>query len=141
MSFIYVLNGFWHCVCVSCSVVSDPLQPHGLVACQAPSVHGIIPQSMGLFLAWITPGKDMEWVAISFSRGSTQPRDQTQVSHVAGQTLYHLSHQGNWYSLSLNKSMCPFSFTFALRASLNIPLVKAFFFFSFEKVWVLSSLL
>ena len=26
----------------------------------------------------------MEWVAISFSRGSSQPRDRTQVSHIAG---------------------------------------------------------
>ena len=26
----------------------------------------------------------LEWVAISFSRGSSQPRDQNQVSHIAG---------------------------------------------------------
>ena len=26
----------------------------------------------------------LEWVAIPFSRGSSQPRDQTQVSHIAG---------------------------------------------------------
>ena len=26
----------------------------------------------------------LEWVGISFSRGSSQPRDQTQVSHIAG---------------------------------------------------------
>ena len=26
----------------------------------------------------------LEWVAISFSRGSSWPRDQTQVSHIAG---------------------------------------------------------
>ena len=36
------------------------------------SVHGI-------FLARI-----LEWVAIYFSRGSSQPRDQTQVSCIAG---------------------------------------------------------
>ena len=45
------------------------------------SVHGI-------FQARI-----LEWVAISFSSGSSQPRDRTQVSCIAG-TLYHLSHQG-----------------------------------------------
>ena len=28
-----------------------------------------------------------EWVAISFSRESSQPRDQTQVSHIAGDSL------------------------------------------------------
>ena len=27
----------------------------------------------------------LEWVAISFSRGSSQPRDQTQVSCIAGE--------------------------------------------------------
>jgi len=26
----------------------------------------------------------LEWVAIPFSRGSSQPRDQTQVSYIAG---------------------------------------------------------
>ena len=36
------------------------------------SVHGI-------FQAWV-----LQWVAISFSRGSSWPRDQTQVSHIAG---------------------------------------------------------
>ena len=50
----------------SCSVVSDFLQPHGL------TVHGI-PQA-----------RILEWVAFPFSRGFSQPRDQTQVSHIAG---------------------------------------------------------
>ena len=27
----------------------------------------------------------LEWVAFPFSRGSSQPRDQTQVSHIAGE--------------------------------------------------------
>ena len=47
------------------------------------SVHGI-------FQARI-----LEWVAISFSRGSSQPKDQTlQGLPYHRQTLYHLSHQG-----------------------------------------------
>ena len=42
---------------------------------------------------WSPPGssvhrllqaRKLEWGAISFSRGSSQPRDQTQVSHIAG---------------------------------------------------------
>ena len=41
------------------------------VACQAPL-------SMGILQARI-----LRWVAISSSRGSSQPRDQTQVSHIA----------------------------------------------------------
>ena len=39
------------------------------VACQAPLS---MPQA-----------RILEWVAISFSRGSSQPRDQTRVSHIA----------------------------------------------------------
>ena len=49
------------------SVVSDSLQPHGLY-----TVHGI-------FQAGI-----LERVAFPFSRGSSQPRDQTQISHTTG---------------------------------------------------------
>ena len=51
----------------SCSVRSDPLQSHGLN-----TVPGI-PQ-----------GRMLEWVAFPFYRGSSQPRDQTQVSCIAG---------------------------------------------------------
>ena len=36
------------------------------------SVHGIL------------QARILEWVAISFSRGSSQPRDQTWVSHIGG---------------------------------------------------------
>ena len=32
----------------------------------------------------IVQARILEWVAFSFSRGSSQPRDQTQVSHIAG---------------------------------------------------------
>ena len=37
----------------------------------------------------------LEWVAVSFSRGFSQPRDQTRVSRIAGRCFYHLSHQRN----------------------------------------------
>ena len=43
----------------------------------------------GIFQARI-----LEWVAVSFSRGSPQPKNQTWVSCTAGR-LYHLSHQGS----------------------------------------------
>ena len=33
---------------------------------------------------WILQTRILEWVAFPFSRGSSQPRDQTQVSHIAG---------------------------------------------------------
>ena len=33
---------------------------------------------------WILQARILEWVAFPFSRGSSQPRDQIQVSHIAG---------------------------------------------------------
>ena len=33
----------------------------------------------------------LEWIATSFSRGSSQPRDQTQVSCIGRQSLYQLA--------------------------------------------------
>ena len=59
------------CICVSHSVMSDSLWPHGLYSLPGSSVHGI-------FQARI-----LEWVAISFSRGSSQPRDWIWVSCIA----------------------------------------------------------
>ena len=51
------------------SVVSDSLWPHGLWPTR---VHGIFQVRI------------LEWVTISFSRRSSLPRDQTQVSHLVG---------------------------------------------------------
>ena len=51
---------------LSCSVVSDSLHPHGLYSTPGSSVHGILQASI------------LEWVAMSSSRGSFQPRDWTR---------------------------------------------------------------
>ena len=53
------------CVCVSCSS-----WPHGLKLIKL-HFHGILQATV------------LEWVAIPFSRGSSWPRDRTQVSHTA----------------------------------------------------------
>ena len=48
---------------------------------------------------WNSPDKNMEWVAIPFSRGSYQPRNWTHVPYIsciAGRIFYHLNHQGSW---------------------------------------------
>ena len=50
----------------SCSFMSNSLQLHGRY------VHGTL------------QARVLEWVAVPFSRGSSQPRDQTQVSCIAG---------------------------------------------------------
>ena len=44
------------------------------------SVHGILQVRI------------LEWVAISFSTGSSQPRDQTQVSHIVGIFIFLIYH-------------------------------------------------
>ena len=50
----------------SCSVVFDSLQPMDY------TVHGTL------------QARILEWVAFPFARGSSRPRDSTQVSHIAG---------------------------------------------------------
>ena len=56
---------------VSCSVVSDSATPWTLCSPPGSSVHGIL------------QARILEWVTIPFSRGSSPPRDQTQVTHIA----------------------------------------------------------
>ena len=51
----------------------------------------------------ILQARTLEWVAISFSRGSSQPRDRTQVSCIVSKTLYHLSHHGSPKVKSLSR--------------------------------------
>ena len=60
-------------------VVQLCLTPCGPLDCSLPgySVHGIL------------QARILEWVAISFSRGSSQPRDQTCYSCIGRQILYH----------------------------------------------------
>ena len=67
--YIHICWWWWWCeVAQSCPTLCDPMD------CSPPgsSIHGIL------------QARILEWVAISFSRGSSQPRDQTQVSCIAG---------------------------------------------------------
>ena len=58
---------------------------------------------LGFLVHGIFQARVLEWVAISFFRGSSRPSDQTRVSRIAGrQTLYHLSLQGNYLNHYLN---------------------------------------
>ena len=43
----------------------------------------------------ILQARILEWVAFPFSGGYSQPRDQTQVSYIAGGFFYQLSHEGS----------------------------------------------
>ena len=55
----------------SCPTLCDPMD------CSSP----------GSFVCGILQARILEWVAISFSRGSSEPRDQTQVSCIVGEFL------------------------------------------------------
>ena len=70
--------------CVSCTAVSNSAT---CMDCSPPdsSVHGILQV------------KILEQVVISFSRGSSWPRDW--ILHCRQQFLYHLSHQGSPFNV------------------------------------------
>ena len=70
------------------SVESDSWWPHGLCL-PGSSIHGI-------FQARI-----LEWVAISFSRGSSRPRDWTQVSHILGRRFTVWATKGSSHCCAL----------------------------------------
>ena len=81
---ICISDYIYHCTCVCVlgrSVASDSWQPYELyVAHQAP-------------LPWNFPAKVLDWVAISSSRGSSRPRDQTCVSGIDTQIPDHWATQ------------------------------------------------
>ena len=58
----------WSEVTQSCSTLGDPMD----CSLSGSSVHGIF------------QARVLEWIAISFSRGSSRPRNQTRVSRIAG---------------------------------------------------------
>ena len=68
LNYVYVFLDLWVIVAQSCLTLCNPM------GCSLPgfSVHGI-------FQAIV-----LEWIAISFSRGSSRPRDRTWVSHITG---------------------------------------------------------
>ena len=89
-TYIYVYTNTYICVyilyigvCVCVLVTQLCLNFWDLLGHSLPgsSVHGIL------------QARILERVAFSFSRGSSQPRDQTWVSYITG-SLYHVSHQG-----------------------------------------------
>ena len=75
------------CVCVLCVSHSVTVRLYNPMDCSPPgsSVHGVLQTRI------------LVWVAISFSRGSSPPRNGTWVSCIAGRFFDHLSHQGSLY--------------------------------------------
>ena len=80
---------------VSCSVMSpcNPMDrsPPGF------SVHGIL------------QARKLEWVAISFSRGFSQPRNRTRVSCIAGRSHKGIEGKGEYSSVHSNMESLEFN--------------------------------
>ena len=100
------------CVCSVASVVSDSLQPMDY-SLPGSSLHGIL------------QARILQWVPICFSRGSSLPRDQTWVSCLGRQILYHWGTLeapfGVWTSSTV-LSTYHFSFCFQThRVLCNLP--------------------
>ena len=68
----------------------------------------------------ILQARILEWVAFPFSRGSSQPRDQTQVSHIAGGffTIWATreAQDTGLGSLSLLQQICPTQESFGVSS-------------------------
>ena len=64
--------------------------------------------SPGSSVHGISQARILEWVAISFSRGSSWPRDWTHVSFIGKQILYHLATREtcNGSASFINKGSC-----------------------------------
>ena len=93
-------------VAQSCLTLCKPMD------CSLPgsSLHGIL------------QARVLEWVAISFSRGSSRPRDRTRVSHIPGRG----------FNLWATREVICICYTFC-----NCPTVLVFFhsFFCLHSVW------
>jgi len=59
----------------------------------------------------------LQWVAISFSKGSSQPRDRTQVSHTAGR------HFTVWASREAYIDVYKFTLVFSTRGAVSQPVM------------------
>ena len=65
----------------------------------------------GSFVHGILQARILEWVAVPFSRGSSQPRDQTQVSCTAGGFFTAYIHTMDYYSAMTKSEILPFATT------------------------------
>ena len=91
----------------SCPTLQDPMD------CSLPGS-----SVQGIFQARI-----LEWVAISFSRGSSRPRGRTQVSHIVGRrfTVWATREdQAQWPLLTHQARSYSRDFTFALTFAWKI---------------------
>ena len=69
---------------VSCIAGPLPTEPQGKLKVKVTQSCPTLSDPMDYTVHRILQARTLEWVAFPFSRGSSQPRDWTQVSHVAG---------------------------------------------------------
>ena len=128
------------CVCVhTCSVSQSRPTLCNPMDCSLPgsSVQGIL------------QARILEWVAVPFSRGSSQPRDWAHVSCIGKQILYHLNHLGspvfyNEHIMRLKvywKSIFPPSLIKLVLVCLCFILIGMSFFFFWKRLCPAPSLL
>ena len=123
----------------ACSVAHSCLTLCNPMYCSSPgsSVYGI-PQA-----------RILEWVAISFSRGPSQPRDRTHVSCIPGRILYRLSYQGSpttriqqflkvWSNEKLSQKH-PYSYNAQVILPIHLSLKSKMFYDSLRFLLVLFS--
>ena len=74
------------------TTVSGGKGREGEVAQSCPTLYDLMDCSLpGFSVPGIFQARVLEWVVISFSRGSSQPRDRTRVSHIESKFNQHLS--------------------------------------------------
>ena len=85
-------NFFWQ-IMPNCIRIVIGSAAHSLSLSLSSESHSVLFDSLGLhgpYSPWNSPGRNgefsrlLEWVAVPFSRGSSWPRDRTQVSRIAG---------------------------------------------------------
>ena len=79
----------WLCVCVLAAQSWPTVWLHELYSPPGSSVHGSL------------QARTLEWVAITFSRGSSWPKDQIRVLLHCRHLLYCLDHLGRPWTMSL----------------------------------------
>ena len=84
---VHVLLGKFLCLCAQSLSHVWVFATPWIVACQGSSVHGI------------SQARILEWVAISFSRGSSLPKDQTHVSWFSCIDRWILYNCATWEAL------------------------------------------
>ena len=77
---------------------------------------------MNYYSPWNSPGQNTEVASFPFSRGSSQPRDRTQVSHSAGRFSTSITSKETAYSLAVSP-LLPFPHPLA---NTNLPSVSVY---------------